>query len=119
MGTITIESESGHCYVADLSWVKKLWQSLVEEKKLLPVEINDPRGNILISQEGKEVEVVLISPVDGRPLLTFKGKPEKVLEEIVQKDLLLEASHWAYFGAEMEKVKNCIKNNLFYIQDKV
>lgn len=119
IGTITIESESGHCYVADLGWVKKLWQKLVEEKKILPTELNDPRGNLLISVEGKKVEVVLASPQDGRPLFTLKGKPDEVLKQIVDKDLLFQSSHWAYFGAEMEKVKNCLKNNLPYNQDKI
>ena len=119
IGTITIESESGHCYIADLSWVKKLWQKLVEEKGILPPELNDPRGNLLISVEGNKVEVVLVSPQDGRPLLTFKGKPDEVLKQIIDKDLLFQPSHWAYFGAEMEKVKNCLKNDLPYNQDKV
>lgn len=119
IGTITIESESGHCYVADLGWVKKIWQKLIEEKGILPTELNDPRGNLLISVEGKNVEVILASPQDGRPLLTFKGKPDDVLKQIVDKNLLFQPSHWAYFGAEMEKVKNCLKNNLPYIQDKV
>ena len=119
IGTITIESESGHCYVADLGWVKKLWQKLIEERGILAPETNDPRGNLLISVEGNKVEVVLVSPQDGRPLLTFKGKPDEVLKQIIDKDLLFQPSHWAYFGAEMEKVKNCLKNDLPYNQDKV
>ncbi|PIQ70415.1 hypothetical protein COS55_00120 [Candidatus Shapirobacteria bacterium CG03_land_8_20_14_0_80_40_19] len=118
IGTITIESESGHIYVADLSWVKKLWQELVEKKRILPVELNDPRGNLLISVEGKEVEVVLISPEDGRPLISFKGDPQKVLKEIIQKDLLLQKGHFAYLGQELARAEHCIKNKTAYLQDK-
>ncbi|PIV01396.1 hypothetical protein COS54_01105 [Candidatus Shapirobacteria bacterium CG03_land_8_20_14_0_80_39_12] len=119
IGTITIESESGHIYLADLTWVKKLWQEQVKEKGLLTEVVTDPRGNVLISLEGKEVEVILASPVDGRPIVTFKGKPKEVLKQIIGEDLLFEGSHWAYLGRELTKVEECIKKSLPYIQDKV
>lgn len=119
IGTITIESESGHMYVADLSWVKKLWKSLVEEKRILPLKVNDPRGNLLISVEGKKVEVALVSPLDGRPLMTFKGQPKEILQKILEKDLLYENSHWVYLGQEMAKVEKCLREKLPYIQDEI
>jgi len=119
IGTITIESESGHIYLADLTWVKKLWQEQAKEKGLLTEVVTDPRGNVLISLEGKEVEVILASPVDGRPIVTFKGKPKEVLKQIIGEDLLFEGSHWAYLGRELTKVEECIKKSLPYIQDKV
>lgn len=122
IGKVSIESESCHFYLADLAWVKKLWDEQVVKNRLLAVNFDkpsDPRGNIAISVDGKEVEVTLLSPQDGRPIESFKGGPEKVFKQIVDCGLLFEGSHWAYFGAEMEKVKNCIKNNLPYLQDKV
>lgn len=118
IGTITIESESGHIYVADLSWVKKIWQNLVEEKGILPTELDDPRGNLLISVEKNEVEVVLVSPQDGRPLMNFKGQPRKVLSEIVKKGLLLQPDHWVYLSQELFKAEKCIKDKVTYLQDK-
>lgn len=118
IGTVTIESESGHIYVADLTWVKKVWQEQVEEKGILNFINPDPRGNLLISVEGKKVEVILASPIDGRPLVSFTGKPKEVLEKIVNKRLLFDDTHWAYLGQELTKVEECLKKGVCYIQDK-
>jgi hypothetical protein len=118
IGTITVESESGHIYVADLSWVKKIWEELIEKQGLLGETRVDPRGNLLISVENGKVEVVLVSPLDGRPLLTFSGDPQEVLKQIMAKDLLYEGSHWAYLGQELARVEECLKSGTPYLQDK-
>lgn len=118
IGTLTIESESGHIYLADLSWVKKLWQNQVEEKNVLPLKTTDPRGNLLISVEGNQVEVILVSPVEGRPLASFTGPPREILKQIANKDLLLEKSHWIYLGKELTRAEECLKKGIPYNQDK-
>lgn len=122
IGNVSIESESCHFYLADLAWVKKLWDEQVGKNKLLTIDFDepkDPRGNIAIVVDGKEVEVTLLSPEDGRPLESFKGNPDAVFRQVVNRGLLFEGDHWAYFGKEMARAEECIKNNLPYVQDKV
>jgi len=122
LGNVSIESESCHFYLADLAWIKKIWDKQVVKNRLLAVNFDkpsDPRGNVAISVDGKEVEVILLSPQDGRPLESFKGDPKKVFRQIIDRELLFEGSHWAYLGQEMAKVEECIKKGLPYIQDKV
>ena len=122
IGNVSIESESCHVYLSDLAWIKKLWDKEVNKKKLLNVNFDkpeDPRGNIAIVVEGREVEVTLLSPEDGRPLESFKGTPDSVFRQVVNRGLLLEGGHWAYFGKEIKRVEECIKNKIPYYQDKV
>lgn len=112
LGPLITISNSAHIYKS--SWKKA--KAVIDNFKIPPKRIGDPRGNLIIRVQDSEIYVLRESP-DGKRLSEIKGKTAfELYPKLVE--LVSEKSHAFYLGTELQKAEIAIKEGKKYVQDQ-
>lgn len=121
-GHLIASSQSAHIYLNDLSWATELLKrraELVRPSKVFRVDKeSDPRGNVVITVDGKQIVFILHDPKNSTPILQLKGTYKDIFAQLKSLDLLSKAGHMIDIGSELQKAEISRLTGLPYIQDK-
>lgn len=122
LGELQITSQSAHIYEQDWDQALKLSRCFFWERKpdliFDPQKHADPRGNMIITVKGKEVNVEFQGPA-GENLMTLNGDTAKELSaQIAHLELLSRYDHIMDVAMELQKAETAMKQKLPYNQDR-
>lgn len=113
LGSTTIISNSAHIYDHDFAQV----DDLLNKHKLRWEFVEDPRGNVIITTEGKIITVRHENR--SGTITTFKGKSAlKLYKEIWKAGLVSTVEHGMYVGFELSRAEESVKRGFQFIQDQ-
>ena len=112
-------SESAHLYENTWESCKDIIEKYyTEHVQTDPSLIYDPRGNFVVSLEGKKIVVKYTSP-NGEQLKKFEGlNAYQLRKQIVREGLLSIPEHGYYMGHELTKAEIALKQGNTYKQDQ-
>jgi hypothetical protein len=125
VGTLTVESESAHMYLADVEWANELVTREIRNKQPVKVydaeTMSDPRGNWQINVVDGQIRCVLQDQV-GIPLLELEGRTAKdIIAQFRHFRLLSDPNHAMDLGAQLANAElaNLVGPEFLpYIQDR-
>ena len=119
IGDLIINSESAHLYENTWESCKDIIEKYyTEHVQTDPSLIYDPRGNFVVSLEGKKIVVKYTSP-NGEQLKKFEGlNAYQLRKQIVREGLLSIPEHGYYMGHELTKAEIALKQGNTYKQDQ-
>jgi thymidylate synthase len=127
-GPLTINSISAHIYEEDWEDALDLLKCQIWEKKpdlsFQVEEDGDPRGNLLVQVEGKEIVVNHLSP-DGAVLAEYRvdgEKPKaalKMAQTLFQHRVISKIGHALDIGEQLGRAEDAIKLGKKFEQDKM
>ena len=120
-GPLTMITHSAHIYSDDYALVDRLLKdNYIKELGYNPVAHfeYDPRGNIVVEVDGKEIVARLFAPNGGLLLKEWRGgKAYEVYCQITDWDYLVLPSHLVYLGTELQRAEFAIEQKREYHQD--
>ena len=122
LGKLQITSQSAHIYEQDWDQALKLSRCFFWERKpdltFNPVTQADPRGNMIITVKGQEINVDFQGPA-GEKLMTLNGDTAKELSsQIAHLELLSRYDHIMDVAMELQKAETAMRQKLSYSQDR-
>ncbi|MDP3988832.1 MAG: thymidylate synthase [bacterium] len=122
LGALQITSQSAHIYEEDWEEAKKAARCLFWERDpeltFVPELHADPRGNVVISITGEQLEALVQGPT-GDELITLTGNTAKELSKrIAQLELISRSDHLVDIAMELQKAEIALTQGATFRQDQ-
>jgi hypothetical protein len=121
-GTVIVESESAHMYLADIEMVKGVWeQEIVQSKpeKKFRQEEGDPRGDLNITIVDGLIYCQLVDPQTAKPITEITGQRARELVNFINHHhLISQPSHGLDLGMQLLAAEWALRLGIPYTQDQ-